>query len=158
MKSATLKVGGATWGHFGRSPLFHGASNMCNKFFPNPSNQVLHYLHLVLRGNNPTQIGHHMWNILAPKFGSCIWATHENAPQNNKCQPNKKVLHAWSMRFLYVILAHMVMGTTLHQYIPFHPRRLPHGGSQTPVGYYVATHFGCMSAYYIIWFLSGLVL
>ena len=28
------------------------------------------------KGKNPAQNGHHMWKIIAPKFGSYIWATH----------------------------------------------------------------------------------
>ena len=41
----------ATWGHFGRFPFLHGASNMCSNFifFPNPSSQAVHNHHLVLR-------------------------------------------------------------------------------------------------------------
>ena len=56
----------AIWGHFfWRFPRFHGASNMCSNFLPNPSNQVVHNHHLVLRGKKkPTQIGHHMWKII----------------------------------------------------------------------------------------------
>ena len=37
--------------------LFHGASNMCTKVFPNPSGQVVHDLHLVLRIRNPPKFG-----------------------------------------------------------------------------------------------------
>ena len=33
LKFVTLEVGGAIWVHFGRFPLFHGASNMCTNFF-----------------------------------------------------------------------------------------------------------------------------
>ena len=63
----------------------------------------------------PTRIVHNMWKILVPKFGSYIWAAHKTTSQNKQCQTNKKILHAWSMRSLYVILANIVVDTTLHQ-------------------------------------------
>ena len=65
---------------------------------------------------NPTQFGHHMWKILAPTFGQHM----EPLPKHKQCQTNK-ILHVWSQRFLYIILAHVVVGTTLHEWIPsFH--------------------------------------
>jgi hypothetical protein len=46
-----------------------------------------------LKGKNPTQIGHHMWKILAPKFGQHT----KPPPKNKKCQPNRKshMLGVW---------------------------------------------------------------
>lgn len=53
-----------TWGHLGIFSLWLGVSNMCIKKIPNPFSQVMHNHHLVLRGGgDPTQIGHHIWNI-----------------------------------------------------------------------------------------------
>ena len=49
-----------------------------------------------------------------------------------------KIRHAWSMRFLYVILAHIVVGTTIYT---FHPRRLPPIGPQTLLESQVAIRF-----------------
>ena len=60
MKSVILKVGGATRGHCRRFPLFHGASNMCTNFFPNPCSQVVHNYHTTLRGKRkrkPSKLG-----------------------------------------------------------------------------------------------------
>jgi hypothetical protein len=80
---------------------------------PNPSREVVHNNHLVLRDINPTQFGHHMWKTLTPKFGSCISATHGTVSQQ-ALPTNQQVLHDWSMRFSYVIFAHIVVDTTLH--------------------------------------------
>ena len=56
------KLKGPRWGEFGRFSLFHGASNMCTHFIPpNPSSQVVHNHHLVLREKNSTRIAHYMW-------------------------------------------------------------------------------------------------
>ena len=102
MKSVTLKVGGVTWGHFGRFPLFHGASNMCTRFFPNPSGQVVHNLHLVQMRKKPTHIGHHMWKILAPKFEQHM----ELSPKTSNANPTK-IPKCLEYVVLYVILARM---------------------------------------------------
>ena len=115
MKSVTLKVGGSHKVVFERFSLFHGARNMCIYCVPNPSGQVVHNHHLVLRGGKiPIQSGHHMWKILAPTYRQLMGPRRKTS----KCQPNKNIVHAQSMRFLYVYLAHMVVGTTLHQEIP----------------------------------------
>ena len=91
-----------------RLPLFPWSKQQQTKYFPNPSGQVVHTRHLVFK----QKILMHLSNI---------W----NHPHNKQCQPNKKIRHAWSMRFLYVILTHMVVGTTPHQQTPLYPPRLP---------------------------------
>ena len=65
MKSITLKVGGATWGHFGRFVPFHNASNVCTHFFFCPS---CAQQSPCCNNQNPTQIGHLMWKIMVPKI------------------------------------------------------------------------------------------
>ena len=61
-------------------------------FLPNPSGQVVHNHHLVLRGKKNTHsYWHHMWKITSPKFASYIWAAHVTASQNKQYQPNKNV-------------------------------------------------------------------
>jgi hypothetical protein len=89
-----------------------------HSFFLNPSSQVEHNHHLVLRGKTPPNVGiicERYWLLnLAPIFGHHI----EVPPKTTKCQPNKKNLHSWSVRFLYLILAHMIAGTTLDQWKP----------------------------------------
>lgn len=45
------------------------------------------------------------------------------------------------LNFLYAILAHMVMDTTLHQIDTFHPHRSPPQWVANPLKYFVATHF-----------------
>ena len=86
-------------GHFGRFSLSHGASNMCTSFSPNLFCLLLHNHHLVLRGKNHTQIGHHMWKILAPTF----WVTHGTASQKKQCQTNKNsyMLELWGFYMLF---------------------------------------------------------
>ena len=84
MKSTTLIVGGATWGHFVRFLLFLGASIMCTHCFPNFIGSSCAQLSPCPKVKNITQLRHHMWKILAPKFkqrnGTTYW--------NNQCQPN----------------------------------------------------------------------
>ena len=59
-----------------------------------------------------------MWKISALKFGSYIRAPHRTTSHNNQMPTWQKNLHAWSVRFLYVILAHVIAGTTLDQWKP----------------------------------------
>jgi hypothetical protein len=66
----------ATWGHFGRFLIFHGASNMCTNVFQIHVVKLYTKLSHCPTRKNPTQIGHQMSKILAPKFGSYIWAAH----------------------------------------------------------------------------------
>ena len=41
---------------------------------------------------------------------------HMELPPKKEAMPTyQRILHAWSMRFLYDNLAHMVVGTTLHR-------------------------------------------
>ena len=56
-----------------------------------------------------------MWNILALEFGSYISAHMDYLHKQPIMPTQQKIMHAWTMRFLYVILVHMVVGTTLHQ-------------------------------------------
>ena len=100
---------GATWGHFGRFPFFHGASNMCTKFFSNPSGQVMYNHHHVLRRKkNP----HPNWAAYVKDISSYIWATHGTASQKKQCQPIKKsyMLGVWGFNML--ILTQMALYTS----------------------------------------------
>ena len=62
---------------------------------------------------------HKLWatmrwlKLLKPNFRQFIWSP----PITSNSKPTK-ILHAWNKEFLYGILAHMVVGTTLHLYIP----------------------------------------
>ena len=87
-----------------RISLFHGSRNMCTRFFPHPSGE----LSPCLEGKNPTQIGHHMWKILAHTFKQ-----HMQLPPktSNANLTQKSYENAKRMDFQYVILAHMVGGT-----------------------------------------------
>lgn len=62
---------------------------MCTNFPPNPSSQVVHNCHLILKEKKTHQIRHHMLNTLAPKFGSYDWAPHGTASQN-QAMPNQQ--------------------------------------------------------------------
>ena len=80
----------ATWGHFGRLPPFHGASNMSTYRKSNIYIYIFFSFKSVWsscaqpppypKGKKPTQTRHHI--ILALKFGSHIWAAHGTASQN----------------------------------------------------------------------------
>ena len=70
-------------------PFFMVLTTCALMFFPNPSGQVVHNHHLVLREINPIQIGHHMWNILALEFGSYISAHMELPAQTTNAYPTK---------------------------------------------------------------------
>ena len=72
-------------------------------FFLNPSNQVVHKHHVVLRRKPHPYWASYYVKISAPKFGSHIWATHGQTSDNKHCQPNKKSCMLWSMRISYVI-------------------------------------------------------
>ena len=84
--------------------FLHWASNMCTNSFsksiwlsyaqPSPCPKGT---------KNPTQIGHHMWKILASKFGSYIWATLGTTSQNKECQSNIKfyMLGIWGFYMLF---------------------------------------------------------
>ena len=62
---------------------------------------------------NSTRIEHHMWKILAPTFGKL-----KGPPlKTSNAKLTKKSGMVGDMRFLYVILTHMVVGTTLHHLI-----------------------------------------
>ena len=52
MKSVTLKVEGSHEGILGYSPF----DKMCTNLFPNPSIQVAHNRHLVLKGEKKTTL------------------------------------------------------------------------------------------------------
>ena len=85
-----------------------------------------------------------MWKISALKFGSYIWATRGTASQNKQCQPNIKsyMLGVWG---LICYLGPHDIGNHPTPVDTCHPRRLPpSNGSQTPVEYHVATHFGLL--------------
>ena len=100
MKSVTLKVGGITWGLYGIFPLF----NMCTRFFLNPSGQVVHDYHLVLREKNPTQIGHHMWVILAPNLAPPFEQHMESPPKTSNANLTKFLtcmLKIWGFYILF---------------------------------------------------------
>ena len=50
---------------------FSWSKQLVHSFFPKPFNQVMQNRHLVLKGEKPpTQIGHHMQRIFAPKIAS----------------------------------------------------------------------------------------
>ena len=93
---------------------FLSIMDMCTNFFQTHS-QVVHNHHLVLMEKKP----HPNWASYVKDIGSYIQAAHGTTFQH-KAMPKltKKTLHAWSMRFLYVILTHMLICTTLHQQIP----------------------------------------
>ena len=98
-------------------PCFHVGRYMQTTFFFKFISSRCAKLSHCPKGENPTQIRHCMWKILAPKFGDYIWATHGITSQNKQCQLNKKILHVWNMRFLHVLFGPhgIVVGTTLHQ-------------------------------------------
>jgi hypothetical protein len=115
----------------GDFPFFMVLTTCALIFFPNPPGQVVHNHHLVLRERNPIQDGHHMWNILALEFCSYISATHGTASKNKEHLPNKKIMHVWGMRFLYVIFGPHGSGHHPTPINTFHLRRLPPRESQT---------------------------
>ena len=116
---------------FWKISLFHGASNMYTTCFPNPSNQVVHNCHLVLRGKKPpTQIGHHMWKILAPTFGQ-----HLEPPPKIR---NANLTKIPTCLEFEVFICYFGPHGSEHHSTPintFHPCRLPPNGSQTPLEY-----------------------
>jgi hypothetical protein len=90
------------WGDF--TFFMEQAKQHVHWVFSNPSSQVVHNRHLLLRG------GATKLSILCERYwllnlATYMWATHGFTSQNKQCQ-SKKILHAWSMRFWYVILAH----------------------------------------------------
>ena len=99
---------------FWETSLFHGARNMCTHFYPYSSSQVVHHCHLVLMWKTPPILGiicDIYWLLnMPPTFGQHM----ERPPKTSNVNPNKNILHAWSMRSLYVTLVRMVAGTTLH--------------------------------------------
>ena len=108
---------GHMWSFCEISP-FSWSKQHVHQVIPNQSNQVVHNPHIVQAKRKrirPIQNGDYMWKILAPKFHFAFEQHMGTASQNKQCQPIKKILHFWNMRHLYVILAHMVVGTTLHQ-------------------------------------------
>ena len=60
MKFVTLKVRGPHEVILGDFPFFTEQATCALIFFPNPTGQVVHNCHLVIREKNPTQIGHQM--------------------------------------------------------------------------------------------------
>lgn len=70
-----------------------------------------------------TQIGHHMLKMLAREIEQHMVPP----PKHKQCQSIKKFLHAWRMKFSYVILTQSGSGhhPTPVDIIPFHPHRLP---------------------------------
>ena len=91
------------------------ASNMCTKFilFQVHQVKVVHNHHLVRRKKAPPKTGiicERYWLLnLAPTFEQHM----EPLPQKSNANLIN-ILHAWSLRFSYVILTHMIVGTTLH--------------------------------------------
>ena len=85
-----------------------------------PVKLYMHNHHLILRGKNPTQVGHHMWKILASKFWSYIWATLATASKNKQCQLNKKSTCLEFVVFICYFGSHgsghqpTVVGTFIH--------------------------------------------
>ena len=101
-----------TWAHFGIFILWLRVNNMCTKKIPNASGQVMHNYHLVLSKKNPTQIGHHVWKALAPKFRQLMGPPPKK--RNSKlCNKNFYMLGAWGFYMLFWV--HMVVDTILHQ-------------------------------------------
>ena len=62
---------------------------------PNPTDQVVHRHHLVLRKTNPPKLDiiceRYRPLKLVHNFGSYIWATHGTSSQNKQCQTNNKL-------------------------------------------------------------------
>ena len=67
---------------------------------------------------SPCPKGNNLTHIICERFWSLNLARmsrqHMKPPSQRSNAKLIKNLHAWSMRILYVILAHMVVGTTLH--------------------------------------------
>ena len=112
----------------------------CALSFFSPSGQVVHNRHLVLRKKKkkkktPPKLGIICERDCLVTLDPAFEQRMEPVPQKQAMPTEQKSPHAWSMRFLCVILAHMVVDTTLHQLIPFNPRTLPPSGLQTLVEY-----------------------
>jgi hypothetical protein len=111
------------WGDF---PFFHGARNMCTKFFPNLACWFVHNRHLVLKGKIKPTICERYWLLnLALKFwllnfGSYIWATHGTASQNKQCQPNKKSYMLGVCRFYMLIGSNNIVPPSTSRYLSLH--------------------------------------
>ena len=134
MKYVTLKVGygeghvRSIWELF---PFSWSKQHVHWGFFLSQIHMVklMYNRHLIPRKEKKSHPNwHYMWKILAPKFGSYSWATHWTPSHNKECQPNKIIPPGRSMQFLYGFMAHMVVGTTLHQQTHFCPCRLSPSG------------------------------
>ena len=147
MKFITLKVGGATWGHFQRFPHLHEASNMCTHFFsksirsswaqPSPCPKE--------GKKKPTKIGHHFfkryWLLnLPPTFGQ-----HMEPPLKTS---NANLTKRITCLEYEVFICYFGPHGSGHHPPPgdtFHPRRLPPSGLQTHKNIRWRPISGCMS-------------
>ena len=62
---------------------------------------------------------HPDWASYVRDIGSYIWLLHSSNTwtrlPKQVIPTYQKIIHAWNMRFLYVILTYMVVGTALHE-------------------------------------------
>ena len=146
MKSVSLKAGGTTWGHFGRVPLFHEASNMRTHFFsPNPSGQVMHNCHLV----HEVEIPEPNWTSYVKANGFWFWVLHFGQCLELPSKTNDANLTKNSICLEFeVFICYFDPHDRGHHPTPvdaFHPRGLPPCRSQTHWNIKWQPILGCMS-------------
>ena len=129
MTSVTLKVGGATWGHFGRIYSFYlGASNMSTHFFSKSIQSSGAQLPpCPTRKTIPPKFGIICEKILAPTLGQLMRpppkTSNANLTRNPTCLKQE------------VFICYFGAHDSGHHPTPvdtFHPHRLPPSRSQTP--------------------------
>ena len=129
----TLKSWRVAWDHFWEiSPLLMKQATCALIFFPNPFCQVVHNRPLLLRGESPTQIVHHMWKILAFNLAPTIWATHGTTSQNKQMPTQQQNPTCLEYEVFISCFGPHDSGHHLTLVNSFHPRRLPPSGLQTP--------------------------
>jgi hypothetical protein len=131
MKFVTFKVGGPDEAIFGRFPRFHGANNMCTNFYQIHTIKLCTTFTLSYGKKTPPKLGIICERLLAPKFGSYIWAAHGTTSQNKQSQPNKKSYMVGGYEgFICNFGPH---GSGHHSTLvdTFHPCRLPPSELQT---------------------------
>ena len=110
-------------------PFFMEQATCALIFFLDPSSQGVHNHHLVLRGKYPTQIGHHMWKIPAPKLAPTFGQHMEPPPQPSNANVTKNPTY---LRY-EIFICYFGLHDSGHHPTQntFHSRRLPPHGSQT---------------------------